>query len=290
MEPITNEPRSLILSHLLYGVLLNVYPSAFRRDYGGPMQQVFRDCCRRALNEAGPPGLLALWVRTMLDTVQAALEEHVQRGVEMSREKYIKLSGWALMLGGLSLGLGFLAGTRPEYSPYNLGSLPIDRYANAIEGPLSVIAMFLLWIGFVGLFLRYGQPSGSLGRACLGLGVLGATVSTVGAFGLGLLDSETWWSIFFIGFLMEFLALSLFGLANLQQRSLLRWNSLPVLAGMWVPLYIFASVILDQGGGWVEFPMLVDLGMWLFTTAGLFALGYVLQSEPEGAAGVAAVV
>jgi len=291
MESNANEPRSLTYSARLYGALLNVYPSEFRRVYGGPMRQVFRDCCRRALHEAGPSGLLDLWAWTMLDTAQAALEEHVQRGVEMSREKLIKLSGWALMLGGPLMALGFLAGTRPEYNPNNLRSLPIDRVANAIEGPSSVIAMTLLWVGFVGLFLRYGQPSGSIGRIILGAGALSAAVGAIGAAGLAIVDQEPWWTIFFIGFLLEFLSLSLFGLANLQQRSLPRWNSLPVLAGMWVPLYVFTSVMLEQGSGsWVEFPVLVDLSMWLFTTVGLFALGYVLQSEPKGTVEAAAVV
>jgi hypothetical protein len=51
------------------------------------MLQVFRDCCRRALREAGPPGCWHSVGRTMLDTVQTALEEHVQRGVDMSKEK-----------------------------------------------------------------------------------------------------------------------------------------------------------------------------------------------------------
>ena len=46
MEKTTNAPRSLILSIRLYRALLTVYPSAFRQAYGGPMLQVFRDCCQ----------------------------------------------------------------------------------------------------------------------------------------------------------------------------------------------------------------------------------------------------
>jgi len=88
MEKTPNAPRSLILSTRLYQALLAVYPSEFRRAYGIPMLQAFRDCSRRALREAGAAGLLALWSRTMLDTVQTALEEHTQRGVDMSKEKF----------------------------------------------------------------------------------------------------------------------------------------------------------------------------------------------------------
>ena len=115
MEETANEPRSLILSARIYHALLVVYPSEFRQAYGSPMLQVFRDCCRRALGDAGPAGLLALWARTLLDTVQTAFEEHAQRGVDMSKEKFVKLSGWALVLGGPVVALGGLAATRPEY-------------------------------------------------------------------------------------------------------------------------------------------------------------------------------
>ena len=52
MEKSTNAPRSLILSTRLYQALLAVYPSEFRQAYGGPMLQVFRDCCQRALRES----------------------------------------------------------------------------------------------------------------------------------------------------------------------------------------------------------------------------------------------
>jgi hypothetical protein len=281
MEKTANEPRSLILSTHLYRVLLAIYPFEFRQAYGSPMLQVFRDCCRRALGDAGPAGLLALWARTLLDTVQTALEEHVQRGVDMSKEKFIKLSGWALMLGGLALTLGFLAGTRPEYNQFNARSLPIDRYANAIEGPLSVMAMFLLAVGFTGLFLQYRRQAGSFGQASLGLSALSGVVGAVGSLGLFIVGNEPWWSIFFFGLIFEFVGLALFGMANLRQRIMPRWNVLPLLAGMWVPLYVLASLLIEQSrGSWAQAPLLVDLAMFLLTAAGLVGLGYVLQAEP----------
>jgi hypothetical protein len=283
MEGITNEPRSLTFSTRLYEALLAVYPSEFRQAYGGPMRQVFRDCCRRALGEAGTSGLLALWARTLLDTVQTALEEHVQRGVDMSKAKFIKLSGWALMLGGLALLLGYLAGTRPEYNQFNARSLPIDQYANAASGPLTVISMSMLAVGFIGLFLQYGRQAGSFGKASLGLSVLSGVAGAVGSLGLFSVDTEPWWSIFIIGLIFEFLGLALFGLANLRQRVMPSGNALPLLAGIWVPLTLLTSLLIEQGSGqWVEFPEVVYLSTFMLTTAGLVGLGYVLQGEPTG--------
>jgi hypothetical protein len=281
MEETANEPRSLILSARLYQALLVVYPSEFRQAYGSPMLQVFRDCCRRALGETGPAGLLALWARTLLDTLQTAIEEHVQRGVDMSKEKFIKLSGWALLLGGPALLLGFLAGTRPEYNQFNARSLPIDQYANAIEGPLSVMAMFLLAVGFTGLFLQYRRQAGSFGQASLGLSALSGIVGAVGSLGLFIVGNEPWWSIFFFGLIFEFVGLALFGMANLRQRIMPRWNGLPLLAGIWVPLYVLVSYILEKSSGsWIQAPLVVDMSMFLLTTVGLAGLGYVLQAEP----------
>ena len=289
MKEISNEPRSLTVSTRLYEVLLAVYPSEFRQAYGGPMLLFFRDCCRRALSEAGAAGLLALWARTMLDTVQTAIEEHSQRGVDMSREKFIKLSGWALMLGGLALSLGWLASTRPEYNRFNAASLSIDRYVNAVEGPIIVMAMSLLAVGMIGLFLQYGQQAGSFGRVSLGLGAISGVIGAVGSAGLAILDSDPWWSIFFTGMLFEFLGLALFGLANLRRRMMPDWNVLPLLAGIWFPSYVLASLILEtSSGSWAQLPMLVDLSMFLLTTAGLVRLGFVLQLDAKNAATPAA--
>jgi len=151
MEKTTSEPRSLILSARLYQALLIVYPSEFRQAYGVHMLQVFRDCGQRALRETGTAGLLFLWARTMLDTVQSAFEEHAQRGVDMSKEKFLKLSGWALMLGGLTETLGWLASTRPEYNRFNFFSLPVDQAINVITIPMIVMGLLLLSVGFTGL-------------------------------------------------------------------------------------------------------------------------------------------
>lgn len=200
----------------------------------------------------------------------------------MSREKFIKLSGWALMLGGLVVMLGWLASTRPEYNHFSAFSQPIDRFANALEVPLIVMGLLLLSVGFIGLFLRYGQGTGSFGRLSLGLGALSGVISTIGAIGLGINDSDPWWSMFFFGMTFQFLGLALFGIANLRQRALPRWNGLPVLAGMWVPIFVVVSIILEQvRGGWVELPDAVSMTIWLLSLAGLAGLGYLLQSDVQ---------
>ena len=290
MEKNANAPWSLILSTRLYQALLVVYPSEFRQAYGGPMLQVFRDSCQRVLRETGANGLLSLWARTMLDTLQTAIEEQLQRGVDMSKEKFFKFSGWALMLGGIAATLGWLASTRPAYDRFNYYSLPVDQVANAVVFPLIILGLLLLSMGFFGLLLRYGQESGSFGRFSLGLGALSGVISAVGVTGLGIFGNEPWWWIFFFSTIVQFLGLTLFGIVNLQRRALQRWIGLPILAGVWLPLSVLVSIIFElprSEGGW-EWAGLVFPVLWLLSLLGLAGLGYLLQSDAQPAGTTAA--
>ena len=61
------------LSCRVYKLLLVAYPSAFRREYGNQMEQVFRDCYR---DEACRNHLAGYWIRTLLDLVLTAAREH----------------------------------------------------------------------------------------------------------------------------------------------------------------------------------------------------------------------
>ena len=47
-------PLILRLAYRLYGLLLLVFPKAFRLEYGEAMLQVFRDCCVRTYSETRP--------------------------------------------------------------------------------------------------------------------------------------------------------------------------------------------------------------------------------------------
>jgi hypothetical protein len=154
----------------LYRGLIQAYPAGFRREYGDAMLQIFRDSCRRAYREGGNNALLALWARTGLDYLKTILEEYARGGTNMTREKFIKLSGWALIIGSVAIFVGWLAESRPEYNQFNAASLLIDRYANLAAVPLIVMGVLLVSLGMLGLLARYGAQSGGFGRFCLGLG------------------------------------------------------------------------------------------------------------------------
>ena len=65
------------LSCRVYKLLLVAYPSAFRREYGHQMQQVFRDCYRDEARR-NQFAIAGYWMRTLLDLVLTATKEHTE--------------------------------------------------------------------------------------------------------------------------------------------------------------------------------------------------------------------
>lgn len=73
--PMPDKPPSL--SDRAYRLLLRVLPFDFRGDFGGEMEEVFRDQRAEASRRRGIVGLLALWVETVLGILQTAPREHL---------------------------------------------------------------------------------------------------------------------------------------------------------------------------------------------------------------------
>jgi hypothetical protein len=75
------------MSEQLYAALLILYPKEFRAAYSRQMRLTFRDACRKAYQQNGDGGLLALWLPTLLDLFKTALEEQARQGaITMSNE------------------------------------------------------------------------------------------------------------------------------------------------------------------------------------------------------------
>ncbi len=69
-------PRLLAISNTVYNLLLRGCPAGYRREYGAAMGQAFRDLAREAYRRRGALGVLALWLRTLPDTLATAFTEH----------------------------------------------------------------------------------------------------------------------------------------------------------------------------------------------------------------------
>jgi hypothetical protein len=271
------------LSIRLYKALISIYPAEFRQDYGGPMVQVFRDCCRQTYWEAGMSGLLLLWWRTIFDTVKTAIEEHSQRGVNMSKQTFIKLSGWALILSGISLVFGNLAESRPVYDPYNMESLFIDQYANVTALPLIVAGFLLLSTGLLGIFLRYGDRASSFGRYSLGASIALGFVNIMSFILMSANVADFWWDILVVGVIIQFLGITFLGIDALRQCILPRWNGLPLLAGVWIPLLLITDIFVELVSGVSIYSQVWSEILLILTLVGLFGLGIVLETDAQPA-------
>ncbi len=63
------------LSVRAFRALLLAYPPGFRRDFGDEMARVFRESCREAEAQRGPPALVPLWLSTLRDLMVSAADE-----------------------------------------------------------------------------------------------------------------------------------------------------------------------------------------------------------------------
>jgi len=257
----------------VYQVLLVAYPTKFRQEYGSHMLQVFRDCCLRTFHQGGTNGMARLWAITLFDLIQSVVSEHAHKEIEMKKEmkpRDIRMAGWALILSGAALAISMYFGA--------LG----DSYWFAITGILTFLCLPLLAVGMLGLRSRYANQVGAFGKTVLLIGaILGPAISILGTFlqGVGEL-----WVLIFIGPLVQFICLVLFGLVGLVTKPLPRWNFLPILAGLWFVVRMLPVVIPALSWPAPDSLTVADAVFITLQVASLIALGYILKSDvPEEA-------
>jgi len=283
MDPITSEPQSLILSMRIYKGLLAVYPSEFRRAYGGPMLQVFRDCCRKAYSQSGLKGLIHLWALTLFDWLKTVIEEQLNRGTQMTRGKFIRLSGWGMVLAGVTLLLTFLPDADRIldgfYLTFGSPATPAQHnlYQTLSEGVRSLpipLTILLITFGLLGLYIRYGEPAGQPAKIAIGVGIFSGAASLVSWFTVPRPTTNILIAFMFAG-------LFVFGLIALRVKPMQRGNGLPVLAGFWWPLlviltYVFPQVLRFLGP---QVPLWFSLTIFSIISICLALLGYLLQAD-----------
>jgi signal peptidase I len=129
----------------MYSVLLYAYPAEFRREYGRPMQQLFRDRCRDAARRSGRLPLLYFALQVMTDWVRSAVRERASAVWQAAhpRARRSSVTEWAGTL------LIYLFATTTLVQAYVIptGSMEgnllvgdhilVDRLAYADPGPLG---------------------------------------------------------------------------------------------------------------------------------------------------------
>ncbi len=153
-------PAPIDLSVRLYNRLLAAYPWAFRAEYGSHMAQVFRDVCVRDYQRGGREAMLALWGRTSLDLIRTTVEEHLERGLDMNREKFVRWSGWALVAGAIVFALGLVIGSFDSFDMDPIGGA--DAFYEISQAVGLLLGEILFVIGLLGLRERVELVGGRL--------------------------------------------------------------------------------------------------------------------------------
>jgi len=191
----------------------------------------------------------------------------------MSKSQFIKLTGWAFILG-------------------SFGFITILADSNSLTLAGSVISSILLAVGMLGLRARYGENVGGFGRNILLIGVIGmvllyivlASLALMYSFGVLLvilIQAKGLWILLFGGPAVVLLGLTLFGLAALRSKPMVRLNWLPVFAGIWYPVVYFflAGYIFTHNGAYPQQNQTAIQMIFSIQFIALCVLGFILITD-----------
>jgi len=82
----TADRHGLTVSARVYGLLLQLYPVRYRREYGPLMMQTFCDLTRDAYTERGLPELTRVWAHTLADVASTVVTEHIDEWFNNDRQ------------------------------------------------------------------------------------------------------------------------------------------------------------------------------------------------------------
>ena len=274
------DPLIIVFSVKTYKVLLAAYPAKFRNEYGPHMAQVFLDCCLRAFRQNGTIGMLGLWALTLFDFLRSLIEEYLQKETFMTKTKFIRLSGWTLMLGAITFFVSTLSALVESnfYDPYM--RLNIFVFYNTGLVLALWISTILLAVGELGLRERYGAQVGFSGKSFLLIGAIaGPAIGFLGV--IGAVAKVIMWAEFLLyaGNVVLLACLTIFGISVLRTKPLPRWNGLPLIAGLWFPMLLPSMMLANANGAPGSLILNVAKGVLLLQSIALFMLGYMLQAN-----------
>jgi len=270
--------NSISISVRVYRALLVVYPKKFREDYEVQMVQVFRDSFRDAYHRNGMPGMVDLWLHTIVDLVFTALIERIsERSQYMFSPRIILWGGLAGVFCGL---FWMIAGVAPTSGAstlvlalvLGLGGLASLYSWQTGQGGKLALAGFVL--GIIGTGLALSPLLGISGSS------VNLEIDPVGAAPMVLLIAS--------GLAVSGAGLTLLGVTSLRAHTLHRWRGLPLGVGLLgiiqgMIFWLFYYLPLSQGqnpwnpwnfGVYVMYPAVhVLLGL------GWMGLGTMLATE-----------
>ena len=124
-----DSPDALGANERLYGGLLWLYPTEFRRRYADEMVRLFGDQLRDARSNRRPGGMATTWFRSIIDLVASAVGEHLRKDRTMAQSlatfeptRSMRLLGLLGVIGAVLLLWAFIS-----FNPF------VDQRANSIR-------------------------------------------------------------------------------------------------------------------------------------------------------------
>ena len=164
----------------------------------------------------------------------------------------------------------------------NLTGVNVDRLIAAgwgISYDLSFYwSPFVLAIGMFGLWARYGEIVGKLGKTFLLISPMGILISQYGLTQASIYEQDA--GVSSAGVLILMTCLALFGALALIAKPLPYWNGLPIIAGVGFPAFFLYSAIagtINESSFLSQFAILMLIVAIQFIA--LVILGYMLQAN-----------
>ena len=269
----SSSPSGIVsASARLYRVLLGAYPARFRREYGAPMLQVFRDCCREAARQRGLYGIAVVWLTALRDLLVSAIVERVAEALRLSRAQCVRWGGLASILGGglwVAETIGAVVAPSAHWVTADTEVI-LAPSLYRLYGLLFALGALGVLGGVAGLAARRVAGPGWLGRAGFYVAAGGAGLYALS----GLAQATTlrfYGALWGPGFFSLGIGMTLAGVAIIRARGVPRWRALPLVIGLWPPLLIAVVVSYPHPGSWDG--MFVGFGLlWAL-------LGYALRSD-----------
>jgi hypothetical protein len=203
----------------------------------------------------------------------------------------VRLSGWALMLGGVIFGWGIAAASL-QSNQVGASQGMRDFFNASLTVGTMYLGPYLIAMGLLGLGARCGERVGMAGKNALLLGALGGFLSMPAALVVGRImsasaspgvstDRQTF-QVFAAGLILMFACLAAFGGLAAHCRAPLSWAAPCLLGGVGFLLFMIWIIFIE--GNLPSWPLLVLLAEIGLSAGGLVAAGYALQAAPAGEA------
>jgi hypothetical protein len=141
-------------------------------------------------------------------------------------------------------------------------------------------ATLLCCLGMAGLYLRYGQTVGRLGKTGLLAGAPFAIVAVWAGIGMVIPIPLGEWGVWMISTTLMFTGLALFGLVSWRKKAMVRWNGAPLLTGIWFPLFVVGGVLYELvTEHYLEVSDAITMSAFLIIAVGLIMMGHTLRGS-----------